>query len=161
MIKLSSLLIFNHFFQNLILNMKKRSNVFIIFFFSFCMSSSLVIMPLKQLPISTELGVKDPLVIGQYGADFRTSLVKVQILKIKTIETHDQLNEIWPANFTSWYCLTTCCQDDTAEAHWLGIREFARPTIFSRFLTYRLPFKRSTSFYAQKNISFLRSRHCI
>ena len=36
----------------------------------FYMRSSLSIIPFKQLPISTGHGVKDPFVIGQYGAGF-------------------------------------------------------------------------------------------
>ena len=49
-------------------------------------------MPLKHLLISAEHGEKNPLVIGQYSAGFRSSKVGIQILKIKRIEDiHPQL----------------------------------------------------------------------
>lgn len=47
-----------------ILNMKKKRCVY------FCMSSNLGVMILKLLPTLTGHGVKDPLVIEQYGAAF-------------------------------------------------------------------------------------------
>ena len=59
------------------MNMKKKKYVY--FFF---MSSRLVLIPLKQLPISTEHGVKDLLVIVLYGAGF---VVGIWISKIKRV----------------------------------------------------------------------------
>ena len=49
----------------------------------FCMSSSLVTMPLKQLPISTGHLIKDPLVIREYSARFRSSVKRIRNLNIK------------------------------------------------------------------------------
>ena len=52
----------------------------------------LLIMPLKQLPISTEHDVKDPLVIGQFSTGFRSFIVRKWILKIRRVQNiHLQL----------------------------------------------------------------------
>ena len=51
-----------------------------------------MIKPLKQLPISTEHEVKDSLVIGQDRAGFRSSVLKIWIMKIKKEDNvHAQL----------------------------------------------------------------------
>ena len=58
----------------------------------FCMRSSLVIMPRKKLPISTENGLKDSLMIGECGAGFGCSTLWIQIFKIERVENiHPQL----------------------------------------------------------------------
>ncbi len=43
-------------------------------------------------------------------------------------------------NFISWHCSATCCQDNTAEAHWFGIWGFSTSSILSWSLTHRLSF---------------------
>ena len=45
--------------------MKKKKDVFILF-----IGSSLLIMPIKQLLISTDHGMKNPLVMETYGTGF-------------------------------------------------------------------------------------------
>ena len=52
----------------------------------FYRSSSVFIIPLKQLPISIEHGVKDQLVMGHCSTGFRRSIVEIQIFKIKRVE---------------------------------------------------------------------------
>ena len=76
--------------------------LFSIFFLLIPTSSSLDLMRLKQLPISTEYGVKDPLMIGQYSTSFRNSLMRVQILKIKRIKMHIQLSKMQPDLVNQW-----------------------------------------------------------
>ena len=55
-------------------------------------------------------------------------------------------------NFTSWQCSVTFCLDDTAEAHWFGIWDFATSIIFSWSLTNKLPFSQTFG-------PFLRQKH--
>ena len=69
---------------------------FFFFCFFFCRSSSLVIMPLKQLPTLTDDQVKDPHGIRQYDAGFRSSIGDTN-LKIRSVEDiHLQvMTNIW------------------------------------------------------------------
>ena len=90
MIKVSPLLIFPRFFQNLILNLKKRIDALFLFF----MSSSLIIMPIIQLPISTESGVNDLFVNEQYVADIRSFLEgKIRAQSAGAVEHTDCIPE--------------------------------------------------------------------
>ena len=50
----------------------------------------MVTMPLKQLPISTEHWVKDPLIIGQSGSGFRSSAVGIRVFKINRVENSQE-----------------------------------------------------------------------
>lgn len=52
----------------------------------FSMSVSLVIIFFKLPPTLRENGVKDPLVIGQYGAGFGSSPMGTGILNMKMVE---------------------------------------------------------------------------
>ena len=56
-------------------------------------------------------------------------------------------------NFALSKYSATCCQDDTAEAHWLGIWDFAISTISSTSLVNLLPFILSIRklFYVKKH----------
>ena len=65
--------------------------------FTFFTCSGLDLIPLKQLPILTVHRVKDSLVIGQYGAGFRSSVMTIRILKVRRVENvHPQLmRNIW------------------------------------------------------------------
>ena len=79
----SSLFTFYDFYQYLILNMNIKKEVMSFFFFSFCMNSNLIIMTLKQLPISTEHRVKDPHGTRQYGAGVICSVTAMRCLKLE------------------------------------------------------------------------------
>ena len=94
----------------------------------FCLSSSLVIMLFKQQLILIENGVKDSLLIGQYGAGFRNSVVGIRSLKrwnacsVKQNETGTDLwakvQFYWISHMLPiWQCPSTCCQEDNARLH--------------------------------------------
>ena len=75
------------------------------------------------------------------------NLTRVSLWKF----THQQVDEIcvhlskvqptllnWRGMISPWQCSDTCYQEDTAEAHWLGIWNFAISTIFDWFLNHQL-----------------------
>ena len=67
----------------------------LIFFHRFMLSHNAS----RKQSISTEHAVNDPFVIGQKGANFRSSIMQIPILKCKRGELHIQLSNFRPASF--------------------------------------------------------------